>query len=260
LKSAFEYFSFAHFIDIVLAVQITFLYGIFNVVAYAFEDEELRGFYEEEEEDKWLIQNEFVDNFSFKISSAGTRRICGFNLFTRFCVTSEYSGSSLVYIGIRNNTSGRSLRCRAFIFPMIYKRRVREFQSLLHRKLGVGDRTFDNGDDVSISVLRHHPAFQIRRIGVQWLYEEEGDDDDIQSKHENAHNSSGGGGGGDGGGGGGGDGGGDGDGGDDDAHVAKVEIASHIFRNYYCAFRCFLYDGNFTCWYFAKKGLEILLF
>jgi len=248
LKSAFEYFSFAHFIDIVLAVQITFLYGIFNVVAYAFEDEELRGFYEEEEEDKWLIQNEFVDNFSFKISSAGTRRICGFNLFTRFCVTSEYSGSSLVYIGIRNNTSGRSLRCRAFIFPMIYKRRVREFQSLLHRKLGVGDRTFDNGDDVSISVLRHHPAFQIRRIGVQWLYEEEGDDDDIQSKHENAHNSSGG------------DGGGDGDGGDDDAHVAKVEIASHIFRNYYCAFRCFLYDGNFTCWYFAKKGLEILLF
>jgi hypothetical protein len=73
------------------------------------------------------------------------------------------------------------------------------------------------------------------------LYEEEGDDDDIQSKHENAHNSSGGGGGG-------------------DAHVAKVEIASHIFRNYYCAFRCFLYDGNFTCWYFAKKGLEILLF
>ena len=241
MKSTFEYFSVAHFIDIVFAVQITFLYGIFNVVAYAFEDEMLRWFYEEEEEDKWLIQNEFVDNFSFKISSAGTRRICGFNLFTRFCVTSEYSGSSHVYLEIKNNTRGRSLCSRAFVFPMIYKRRVREFQSLMHRKLGVGDRTFDNGDDVSISVLQHHPAFQIRRIGVQWLYEEEGNDDDIQSKDENAHNSSG-------------------DDDDDDAHVAKVEIASHIFRNYYCAFRCFLYDGNFTCWYFAKKGLEILLF
>ena len=56
---------------------------------------------------------------------------------------------------------------------------------------------------MSISGRRHDPAFQIRTIGVQWLHEEEGNDDDIQSK-------------------------------DDDARVAKVEIASRIFRNYYC--------------------------
>ena len=85
-------------------------------------------FYEEEEEDKWLIQNEFVDNFSFKISSPPAHRICGFNLFTRFCMTSGYSGSSHVYLEIRNNTSGRSLRRQAYIFPMSYKRGVHEFQ------------------------------------------------------------------------------------------------------------------------------------
>jgi len=44
---------------------------------------------------------------------------------------------------------------------------------------------------------------------------------------------------------------------DDAAHVAKVEIASRIFRNYYCG-----YHGkrNFTFWNFAKKGLEPVLF
>jgi hypothetical protein len=43
--------------------------GIFNVAVSVFdEDEMLRGFYEEGEEDKWLIQNEFVDNFSFRMS------------------------------------------------------------------------------------------------------------------------------------------------------------------------------------------------
>jgi hypothetical protein len=52
-------------------------------------------------------------------------------------------------------------------------------------------------------------ASQIRTVGVQWLHEEEGKDEVI-----NAHNSSD----------------------DDDAHVAKVEIASHIVRNYNCAF------------------------
>ena len=70
MKSTFEYSSLAHFIDIVLVVQIIFKDGIFHVGFYAYEeDEKLRGFYEEEEEDKWRIQNEFVDNFSFKISS-----------------------------------------------------------------------------------------------------------------------------------------------------------------------------------------------
>ncbi|XP_073268755.1 disease resistance protein RPV1-like [Populus alba] len=158
---------------------ITFDHGSFNVVACVFDEEEKsRWFHEEGEEDKWLIQNEFVDNFSFKISSPPpTHRICGFNLFIS-CVTSGYDGSRHIYLEIRNNTSCRSLRCQAFVIPMIFKHGVREFQSLMHRKLEVGDPTFDNGDDVSISVLRHHPIIQIRRIGVQWLHEEEGNKED----------------------------------------------------------------------------------
>jgi hypothetical protein len=92
-------------------VQIKLCYGKFSVVVYAFdEDEMLRRFYEEEEEDKWLIQNEFVDNFSFKISSPPAHRICGFNLFTRFSVTSGYSRYDPFYIEIKNNSSGRSMR------------------------------------------------------------------------------------------------------------------------------------------------------
>ena len=111
----------------------------------------------------------------------------------------------------------------------------------MHRKLGVDDPPFDNGDDVSISVLRQHPAIQVKAIGVQWLHEEEGkDDDDIKSKDEviNAHNSS--------------------DDDDDAAHVPRVQIASLILRNYYCVFRCKFYDGYFSL-FFSKKGLEPLL-
>jgi hypothetical protein len=220
-KSTFEYFSFAHFIDIVLVVQITFMDGIFNVVVSVFDkDEMLRGFYEEEEEDKWLIQNEFVDNFSFKISSPPpAHQICGFNLFIS-CVTSAYRGFSYVYIEIRNNTSGRSFLCQAFVFPMRYKRDVREIQSLLHTKLGGNDPTFDNGDDVSISVLPHGPAIQVKAIGVQLLHEEEGKDEVIN---------------------------------------AKGEIASRIFRNYYCGFHGKSNDGKIGWWCFAKKGLELLI-
>jgi len=102
-----------------------------------------------------------------------------------------------VCIEIRNNTSGRSLLCEAFVFPLVYACGDREFQSLLHTKLGVGDPPFDNGDDVSISVRPHDPAIQIKAIGVQWLHEEEGKDEVIN---------------------------------------AKVEIASRIFTNYYCGF------------------------
>jgi hypothetical protein len=215
-KSTFEYFSFAHFIGIVLVVQITFMDGIFNVAASVFdEDEKLRWFHEEEEEDKWLIQNEFVDNFSFKISSPPAHRIWGYTLFTRFCMTSEYALLDPFYIIIRNNTSGRYLRCQAYLLPVSYKRGVREIQSFMHRKLGGDDPTFDNGDEVSISVCRKKPAIQIRTIGVQWLHDqEEGKDDD-----------------------------------DDAAHVAKVEIASRIFRNYYCGFYCKSNDGNIDRWY-----------
>jgi hypothetical protein len=122
-------------------------------------------------------------------------------------VTSEYNFYDAFHIEIRNNTSGLSMHCQAYLLP-IRSQGVREFQSLSHRKLGVGDPTFDNGDDVSISVRRKDPAIQIRTIGVQWLHEEEGKDDDfIQSKDEviTAHNIS--------------------DDDDDAAHVPKVEIA-----------------------------------
>ncbi|XP_034896455.2 disease resistance protein Roq1-like, partial [Populus alba] len=210
--------------NIVLVVQIIFMDGIINFVEYVFdEDEMLSRFHEEEEEDKWLIENEFVDNFSFKISSPPpAHRICGFNLFTRFCVTSEYSLYDPFHIEIRNNTNGLSMHCQAYLVAIRYKRGVREIQSLMQGKLGVGDPTFDDGDDVSISVLPHDLAIQVKAIGVQWLHEEKGKDDDIQSKDEviNAHNSR------------------DDDDDDDAAHVAKVEIASRIFRNYYCAFCC----------------------
>jgi hypothetical protein len=241
LKSTFEYFSIAHFIDIVLVVQITVIDGIFNVVAYGFdEDEELREFYEEKEEDKWLIQNEFTDNFSFKISSPPVHRICGFNLFTRFCMMSGYSSYEKLGIEIRNNTSGQSLRRQARVLDMRFEDEVCEIQSLCHWKLGGDDPTFDNGDDVTISVVVTS-AIQIRTVGVQWLHEEEGKDDDIQSKDGviNAPNSS--------------------DDDDDAAHVAKVEIASRIFRNYYCAFRLEFNGGDLAWWFFAKKGLELEL-
>ncbi|KAJ6885447.1 TMV resistance protein N-like [Populus alba x Populus x berolinensis] len=211
--------------------QISFIDGTFNVAVYVFdEDEMLRGFHEE---DKWLIQNEFVDNFSFKISSSPpAHRICGFNLFIS-CVTSAYRGFSNVHIEIRNNTSGRSLLCQSVVIQ--YARGVREIQSLLHTKLGGNDPTFDNGDDVSISVRPRGPAIQIRTVGVQWLHEEEGKDEVI-----NAHNSS--------------------DDDDDAAHVDKVEIASHIVRNYNCALHGKRWARNFTFWNFAKKGLELVLF
>ncbi|KAJ6978648.1 TMV resistance protein N [Populus alba x Populus x berolinensis] len=145
--------------------QITFMDGIFNVVVPVFdEDEELRGFYEQEEEDKWLIQKEFVDNFSFKISSSPpAHRICGSNLFIS-CVTSAYRGFNYVYIEIRNNTSGLSMLRRAYVSSTIYRRDAREIQSLLHTKLGGNDPTFDNGDDVSISVRPHGPAIQLRTV------------------------------------------------------------------------------------------------
>ncbi|KAJ6885479.1 TMV resistance protein N-like [Populus alba x Populus x berolinensis] len=210
--------------------QITFMDGKFNVAASVFDEEEQsRWFHEEEEEDKWLIQNEFVDNFSFKISLPPAHRICGINLFIS-CVTSAYRGFSYVYIEIRNNTSGRSLCRLASVFPFGYARGVREFHSLLHTKLRVGDPTFDNGDDVSILVRPHDAAIQIKTIGVRWLHEEEGKDDDfIQSNDDDD---------------------------DDAAHVSKVEIASHLLRNYYCGYHGKCRAGDFSWWFFAKKGLE----
>jgi hypothetical protein len=74
---------------------------------------------------------------------------------------SEYGRCDYVYLEIRNNTSGRYLFCPAFVFPTDYDHGIAEFQSLSHCKIGVDDPTFDNGDDVSISVLPHHPAIHI---------------------------------------------------------------------------------------------------
>ena len=162
--------------------------GIFNVVVYAFEDEMFSNlFCAEGEEDKWLIQNEFVDNFSFKISSPPAHRICGFNLFTGLGVTSAYRGFSNVYIEIRNNTSGQSLLCQFFVFPMRYARGVREVQSLLHTKLGGNDPAFDNGDEFSFLVFTDDP------VVVRMLHEEEGTNDNRSSSNSEvntAHNNS----------------------------------------------------------------------
>jgi hypothetical protein len=173
-------------------LQQSFRSGRFSLVAYD-EEEKLRGFCAEGEEDKWLIQNEFVVNFHSKYPHLLLRTGYEFDPF---------------YIIIRNNICGRSFYFPVYVFPVFPV-----LQSLSHCKLPVDGPTFYNGDDVSISVLPLDPASQTRTIGVQWLHEEEGnDDDDIQSKDEfiSAHNSSD----------------------DDDAHVAKVEIASHILRNY----------------------------
>uniref|UniRef100_A0A6N2KIY0 TIR domain-containing protein n=1 Tax=Salix viminalis TaxID=40686 RepID=A0A6N2KIY0_SALVM len=169
-------------------------------------------FYEEEEEE-WIIQKEFVGHLSFQIASPAAHRICAFNLFTRFCTTPETLLGGSVYLEIRNNTSGRSLFCPASFFPSGYK----------HGEC-CKPIAFDNGDDVSISVLPLDPTIQIMMVGILWLHEEEGsgDGDKIQSKNKvvasqcssssnreviATHNSS------------------DDDG---DAHLANVEIASRI--------------------------------
>ncbi|KAJ6978676.1 disease resistance protein RPV1-like [Populus alba x Populus x berolinensis] len=103
-----------------------------------------------------------------------------------------------------------------------------EYQSLFH----FNDPTFDNGDDVSISVLPHDPFIQVKTIGVQWLHEEEGKDEVI-----NAHNSS------------------------DDAHAAKVEIASRIFRNSFSSMMTISLGGILeTEVYNQSRGLLFLDF
>jgi hypothetical protein len=39
----------------------------------------------------------------------------------------------------------------------------------------------------------------------------------------------------------------------------KVEIASHILRNYYCAFRTEFFDGDIAWCFLAKKGHQPVL-
>ncbi|KAG5234673.1 TMV resistance protein [Salix suchowensis] len=228
--------------------QVTVVKGVFNVVVS--DEDGMCKFYEEEEEE-WIIQKEFVGHLSFQIASPAAHRICAFNLFTRFSTTPETLLCGSVYLEIRNNTSGRSLFCPTFFFPSGYKHGNAVIQSLSHWKLGVDDPTFDNGDDVSISVLPLDPTIQIMMVGILWLHEEEGngDGDKIQpnkkvvasqcSSSSNreviaTHNSS------------------DDDG---DAHLANVEIASRIFRNYSCAAHYNPGNLDVCSWLFEKKGM-----
>ncbi|KAJ6333794.1 hypothetical protein OIU77_009639, partial [Salix suchowensis] len=209
--------------------QVTVVKGVFNVVVS--DENGMCKFYEEEEEE-WIIQKEFVGHLSFQIASPAAQRICAFNLFTRFCTTPETLLCGSVYLEIRNNTSGRSLFCPASIFLSGYKHGNAVFQSLSHWKLGGDDPTFDNGDDVSISMLPHDPTIQVMMVGILWLHEEEGkgngDGDKIQSNNKvvtsqcssssnrevsATHNSID---------------------ADDDVHLAKAEIASRVFRIYSC--------------------------
>ncbi|KAJ6416316.1 hypothetical protein OIU84_002213 [Salix udensis] len=232
--------------------QVTVVKGVFNV--FVSDEDGMCKFYEEEEEE-WIIQKEFVGHLSFQIASPAAHRICAFNLFTRFCTTPETLLGGSVYLEIRNNTSGRSLFCPASFFPSGYKHGNAVNQSLSHWKLGGDDPAFDNGDDVSISVLPLDPTIQIMMVGILWLHEEEGngDDDKIQSKNKvvasqcssssnreviATHNSS------------------DDDG---DAHLANVEIASRIFRNYSCAAHYNPGNLDVCSWLFEKKGEMVFI-
>ncbi|KAJ6725231.1 LEUCINE-RICH REPEAT-CONTAINING PROTEIN [Salix viminalis] len=228
--------------------QVSVLKGVFNV-AVSDEDGMVK-FYEEEEEE-WIIQKEFVGHLSFQIASPAVHRICAFNLFIRFRTTRETRLRGSVNIEIRNNTSGRSLFCPASFFPSGYRHGNGVIQSLSHWKLGVEDPTFDNGDDVSISVLSLDPTIQVMMVGILWLHEEEGngDGDKIQSNNKvvtshcssssnrevsATHNSID---------------------ADDDVHLAKAEIASRIFRNFSCSARYNPGNLEVSSWLFEKKGI-----
>uniref|UniRef100_A0A6N2LHN0 TIR domain-containing protein n=1 Tax=Salix viminalis TaxID=40686 RepID=A0A6N2LHN0_SALVM len=201
--------------------QVSVLKGVFNV-AVSDEDGMVK-FYEEEEEE-WIIQKEFR--------------------------TRETRLRGSVNIEIRNNTSGRSLFCPASFFPSGYRHGNGVIQSLSHWKLGVEDPTFDNGDDVSISVLSLDPTIQVMMVGILWLHEEEGkgngDGDKIQSNNKvvtshcssssnrevsATHNSID---------------------ADDDVHLAKAEIASRIFRNFSCSARYNPGNLEVSSWLFEE--------
>jgi hypothetical protein len=96
-----ENFPFAHFIISALMEQIELQGNRFNVVL-EYDENEMLEFYEE-----GLIQKEFEEHLSFKISSPATHRICGFNLFTWFSATPISNPYLHVYPEIRNNTKGR---------------------------------------------------------------------------------------------------------------------------------------------------------
>ncbi|KAJ6871838.1 disease resistance protein RPP2B-like [Populus alba x Populus x berolinensis] len=177
----------------------------------------------EEKEDEWIIQDEFVECMSFKISSPAGHRICGVKLFTCFTAMTLSNLFRDVYFEIRNNTKGRGRVFYPSDFPIFLTDEKFELFWLNHWIFGGYDLEFDNGDEFSVSVFTNNPCVQIKRVGVRMLHEEEGIDDNIQSNNEvisssnseviTTHSSG------------------------DDEHVAKAEIASHIFRNYYITLR-----------------------
>lgn len=232
--------------------QIQLRNNIFHVLIYNEGNEMLR-FCEEGEE--WLIQNEYGEHLSFKVSTPAAHRICGFNIFTWFTSTSELNivtdPFSLV---IKNNTKGRSVvfDCFGFLLDLWVEK---GWLWISHCKCGVDDLGFDDGDEFSVSVLMDDPRVQIKRIGVRILHGEEGSRNDynnIQSNNE-AHSSScssssdskvitansrssfwdnrtlG------------------------DGYVAKAGIASQLFRHYFCFTRCNYDLLNVYACFFEKK-------
>jgi hypothetical protein len=69
-----------------------------------------------------------------------------------------------------------------------------------------------------------------QRVGVRMLHEEEGIDDDSSSSNTS-----------------------------DDVHVTKAEIASHIFRNYYCNDRYDFDNEIIMCFFEKKLNVKIMM-
>jgi hypothetical protein len=128
-------------------------------------------------------KKEFEEHLSFKISSPGTHRICGFNLFTWFSATPLSNPYLHVYLEIRNNTKGRVWVFYPSIFPIEFSAEKSELLWLSYWKFGSNDPAFDNGDEFSVSVFTDDPVVQIKRVGVRMLHEEEGTDDDRSSSN-----------------------------------------------------------------------------
>ncbi|XP_061984185.1 uncharacterized protein LOC133703585 [Populus nigra] len=144
-----------------------------------YDENEMLEFYEEE----GLIQKEFEEHLSFKISSPATHRICGFNLFTWFSATLVPNPYLHVYLEIRNNTKGRVWVFYPSIFPIEFSAEKSELLWLRYWKIGSNDPVFDTGDEFSVSVFTDDPVVQIKRVGVRMLHEEEGTDDDSSSSN-----------------------------------------------------------------------------
>ena len=83
---------------------------------------------------------------------------------------------------------------------------------------------------MSVSVLPHGIQI-IKRVGVRWLHEDGRNDDNTQAFNEaiKSHSS------------------------DDAVNVAKAELATHLFRKYYCSSRYNIDNVDLYGCSFAKK-------